>query len=253
MRIRLFYACLLAVISAAPAAAQDFSWRKVVPAGKAIEIKGVIGDISATPASGNQVEVVAHKSARRSDPASVEIKVVEHAEGVTICAIYEDDNDCDAGANGNSSSYENDTHVDFEVRVPRGVLFTGRTVIGDIEARDLSADVDASSVTGNVRVTTTGLVYASSVSGSLFIRMGRTDWSNTLSFTTVSGDIELELPADLNSAVSFSTVSGDLDSDWPMQIGQRTRNGRINGTIGSGGRKLSFSTVSGDVELRKIN
>jgi hypothetical protein len=28
---------------------------------------------------------------------------------------------------------------------------------------------------------------------------------------------------------------------------------RFRGTIGRGGRELSFSTVSGDVELRKIN
>ena len=92
MRIRLTQALLLAALTASPAMAQDdtFSWRKVIPAGKAIEIKGVIGDITATPASGNEVEVVARKSARRSDPSSVEIKVVEHADGVTICAVYDD-------------------------------------------------------------------------------------------------------------------------------------------------------------------
>lgn len=253
MRIRLIHAVVLAVVGATPAAAQDtFSWHKVIPAGKAIEIKAVIGTITATPAAGNEVEVVARKSARRSDPASVEIKVVEHSEGVTICAIYDDDNDCEGGANGNSSSRNNDTEVDFEVRVPRGVLFTGRTVIGDVEASGMTADVDATSVTGDVRVATTGLVYASSVSGSLRIKMGRADWTNTLRFSTVSGDIDLELPENLNSTVSFTTVSGDLDSDWPMTMGGRTSNRRMSGTIGSGGRKLSLSTVSGDVELRKL-
>jgi hypothetical protein len=46
------------------------------------------GDVSASPASGGAVEVVATKHGRRSDPAEVEIEVVEHAGGVTICAVY---------------------------------------------------------------------------------------------------------------------------------------------------------------------
>src|SRR3989442_11593880 len=39
-------------------------------------------------AAGSQAEVSAAKHARRSDPASVEIKVVESEDGVTICAVY---------------------------------------------------------------------------------------------------------------------------------------------------------------------
>ena len=33
-------------------------------------------------------EVTATKTGRKSNPAEVEIRVVEHAEGVTICAVY---------------------------------------------------------------------------------------------------------------------------------------------------------------------
>src|SRR5207253_9443183 len=100
------------------------------------ESKGVNGDISATPASGSQVEVVAHKSARRADAESVKIEVVEHADGVTICAVYptprnsDRENECRPGENGHMNTRNNDTEVDFEVRVPRGVKFYGRTVNG---------------------------------------------------------------------------------------------------------------------------
>lgn len=45
-----------------PAQAQDtWTWNKAVAAGKRIEIKGVNGDISATAATGSQVEVIAKK------------------------------------------------------------------------------------------------------------------------------------------------------------------------------------------------
>ncbi|HEX6559265.1 MAG TPA: DUF4097 family beta strand repeat-containing protein [Longimicrobiales bacterium] len=249
MSHKLTLALALLAAGAAPAPAQNaWTWHKAVPAGQVVEIKGIIGNIVATAASGSEVEVVARKTADRGDTANVRIQAVEQNDGVTICVIYYADDDCDG--NGHSGSHDNDTHVDFEVHVPRGVRFSGRTVVGRIEATGLSADVDAATVTGDVRVSTTGLVDASSVSGSLRLQLGRADWAGTLSFQTVSGDVTLELPGDLNSEVSFNTVSGEFASDWPVTV---TTSGsrRVSGTIGSGGRRLHVSTVSGDLELRK--
>ena len=52
----------LAALTASGAAAQEpWSWHKALAAGKTIEIKNIEGDITATPASGNEVEVVAHR------------------------------------------------------------------------------------------------------------------------------------------------------------------------------------------------
>ena len=246
-------AAALVLTAAAPAAAQEkWNWHKAMPAGKTIEIKGIIGDITATPASGSEVEVVATKKGRRYDASSVKIDVVEHADGATICALYDDDDDCEHDRRGGSSSNDNDTKVDFEVRVPRGVLLAARTVIGDVNATGMTADVAANSVTGNVNVTTSGLVEANTVSGSIHARLGRADFDR-LDFHTVSGDIVLELPSDLNTDISFTTVSGDVSTDWEIQArGTNIGGRRFRGTIGKGGRQLSFTTVSGDVELRKI-
>jgi hypothetical protein len=249
----LFRTAVLTLALAAPLAAQDkpFNWRKAVPAGKTLEIRGVIGDIVATAATGNEVEVVATKRARRSDPSSVEIKVVEHEDGVTICAIYDDSNDCEPG-HSRSSNRENDTHVDFEVRVPRGVRFKANTVMGDIRVSGLDARVSAGSVSGDVRIATSDIANASTVSGSVEVSMGRTDWEGTLSFSTVSGDIDVQFGADLNAEVSYNTVSGNLDSEWPIAM---SRGGArsLRGTVGKGGRKLTLTTVSGDVDLRRAN
>src|SRR5688572_10872803 len=181
---------LLTILAATPAMAQDETWKwsKALAAGKAIEIKGINGDVSATPATGNEVEVIAKKSGDRNDPAEVKIEVVEHADGVTICAMYpQRGNQCLPRALGRSENRNNDVEVDFEVRVPRGVRFTGRTVNGSVRATGMTADVDASTVNGSVRVSTTGLAQASSVNGSLTVCMGRTNWNNALEFKTVNG------------------------------------------------------------------
>jgi hypothetical protein len=241
---------LLATTVTASAAAQDdtWRWRKAIPAGRTVEIRGISGDITASAAAGNEVEIVARKSARSGDPADVRMVAEEHADGVTVCAIYDDRSSCDAEGRGHNR--DNDTQVDFEVRIPRGVQFIGRNVSGDVEATGLDARVKAGTVSGNVRVSTSDIASASSVSGSIRVRMGRSDWSGGLKFSSVSGDIELEFAGDLNADVEMSTVSGNIDSDWPLTVSSGGRR-NIRGRIGSGGRELDFSTVSGNVELRK--
>lgn len=251
-------ALLLVLAAATQADAQDWSWRKAVPAGKAVEIKGVNGNIEARAASGNQVEVRARKTAKRSDPDDVKIEVVEHAGGVTICAMYptprgDRENECLPGAHGRSNTRDNDVVVDFEVLVPRGVLFTGRTVNGNIEATGLTADVDVQTVNGNVDVETTGLAEAATVNGSIEARLGRANWTDTRSFQTVNGGITIELPGDLHADVSASTVNGSLSSDWPMTISGKWGPRKMRGKIGNGGRGLELQTVNGDIELKRIN
>src|SRR5262245_19066786 len=55
----------------------DFEWHGRIASGKAIEIKGINGGISAEPTTGSEVEVVATMSARHSDPDEVTIEVIE--------------------------------------------------------------------------------------------------------------------------------------------------------------------------------
>ena len=127
-------------------ASSEFRWSGRVAQGSAIEIKGINGDLTTEAASGDQVEVIARKKARRSDPDGVPIKVVEHAGGVTICAVYPSadpgkPNTCEPGNAGRMNVRDNDVQVDFTVRVPAGIGFIGRTVNGGISATSLSGNV----------------------------------------------------------------------------------------------------------------
>src|SRR5262245_35765332 len=80
---------VLFVVPTAGAQSQsdDFHWSGVVQRGKGIDIKGVNGAVREF-ASGNQVEVTATKTARRSDVKSVSVQVVQDDGNVTICAVY---------------------------------------------------------------------------------------------------------------------------------------------------------------------
>jgi len=235
----------------------EFRWREPLAAGRTIEIRGINGNVSAEPAAGSEFEVVAVRRARRSDPEEVRIEVVRHAEGVLICAVYPnpggEPNTCELN-NGRSNVRDNDTTVNFTVRVPAGVNFQGRTVNGKVEAERLASDVDLKTVNGSINVSTTGLARAATVNGSITAVMGRADWPAGLEFKTVNGGIDLTLPASLSAQVEAKTLNGEITTDFPMTVTGAFSRRRLSGTIGGGGdRQLILETVNGSVQIRRAS
>jgi DUF4097 and DUF4098 domain-containing protein YvlB len=221
-----------------------------------VEIKGVNGDVEATAAAGAEVEVTATKKARKSDVASVEIKVIEHAEGVTVCAVYPSSsstrpNECAPGEGGRMNTRDNDVSVHFSVRVPRGVRFAGRTVNGGVDVSGVDGDVVISTVNGGVHAASSGHVRAETVNGSIAATMGKADWTGPLELRTVNGGITLDLPGDLSTEVKAETVNGSIETDFPLTVQGRWSRRRLSGTIGGGGRDLHLETVNGSIRLRK--
>ena len=253
-------ALLLATVPllAAPVGAQDFHWTGRLAAGKRLEIRGVNGSIRAMAATGDEIDVTARKTARRSDPDEVEIKVVPSDEGVTICAVYptprraRHENRCEPGDDWSSSTDNNDVSVDFTIKLPSGIVFDGRTVNGDLEAQGLGADASVSTVNGSVDVSAAGHVEASTVNGSIRASMGRADWDGDADFRTVNGGITLTLPDGVATEVRAETVNGDLETDFPLTVTGRFGPRHMRGTINGGGnRTLELSTVNGSIRIRK--
>ena len=248
-------------LSPGPAAAQaqrgaDFEWKGRIAPGKTIEIRGVSGDVRAVLATGPEVEVTAVKRGRRSDPDEVQIRVVEHGDGVTICAVYPTarrarrENYCGPGESHNNTD-NNDVAVEFTVRVPSGVRLTGATVNGDVVMESLKSDVLATTVNGSIEVSTTGYAEAETVNGSIRAAMQSTRLPESLDFRTVNGSITLDLPEGFGANVEARTVNGDVSTDFPLTVQGRFGPRRVNGKIGGGGPRLSLETVNGSIRLRR--
>lgn len=256
-RIKAIVVLAAAVAAASQLTAQtDFQWRGSLTTGQTLEIKGINGDIRAAPSISTEAVVTAVKSSRRSNPAEVRIDAVPHAGGVTICAVYpdvpgEEPNRCEPGPNGKSRNKNNDTTVRFDVQVPVGVAFVGRTINGSVEADNLNGDAEGHTVNGSVRISTTGTAAGNTVNGSLNLSMGRTDWRDEARFSTVNGSITLRLPAFLSANLHATTLNGEIESDFPIAVTGATNRRRVDGTIGNGGQPLTLSTVNGSVKLLK--
>lgn len=248
-----------ALIVAAPAAraqvrqsGDDWSWRGAIAAGKTLEIRGISGSIRAEPATGAAVEVTAEKHGRRSDPASVRIEVVEHGDGVTICAVYPgDDNECRPGG-GHMNVRRNDVEVDFVARVPAGVALDANNVNGEVAVIGLASRVDASTVNGGVTLeTTAGEASGTTVNGGVRATV-RGAGQGRLSFSTVNGSIDVSLASGLSADFSAETVNGGIQSDFPVTITGRIGPRRMRGQIGQGGRRLDLRTVNGGIRLHSL-
>ena len=247
-------------------AQESFEWSGSLSGGQTLEVRGIVGDVHAVLASGSTARVVARKRGDRDDFDEVEVRAIEGRDGIVVCVVYGswnfDREGCRSDWNDDHDDRGRDRHdnidvsVEFEVQVPAGVVFRGASVTGDVEVEGLRSDVHASSVSGDVRVSSTGVVRANSVSGELDIEMGSLDWDE-LEFSTVSGDITLTLPAGLGAEFEFNSLSGDFRSDFDVQNEDRDEHRwvglDVSGTIGDGRRSLELSTVSGDVELRRRN
>ncbi|MDQ6831101.1 MAG: DUF4097 domain-containing protein [Gemmatimonadota bacterium] len=232
-------------------------WDKSLPSGSNIAVHNIDGDVTVVPSSSGKVEVLGAKSGR--DTSDVYAEVHETRDGIVICVMWRHARGtCDEeGYNSHSrhgdwNSDDASGSMDLEVRIPAGMRVSAGSVSGNVHVTGAEGDLRVHSVSGDVQVESSRATsfVASSVSGDVSVKATSLTGSGRLSAKSVSGNITLELPKDFAADVRMTTVSGDLQSDFPMTLeGRQTRRG-LEGKIGSGGRDLQLSTVSGNVRIR---
>lgn len=231
----------------------EFRWHGRLEPGRVIEIRGVNGDVRAVRGSGTQVEVTAKAHAEDGEPGEVEIRVIEHEAGITICAVYpgveSQSPDCGPVPSDGGLSAGRSASVDFQLRVPPGVTFIGRTVKGSVEAQCLAGDVEAYTVDGSIGLSAAGHVLAETVNGSIRASLDTRDWERPLELRTVNGGITVELRPGTNTQVRAATINGEISTEFPLRLQETSGPKSVAGTIGKGGAELNVATVNGRVEL----
>jgi DUF4097 and DUF4098 domain-containing protein YvlB len=169
---------------------------------------------------------------------------------------------------------------DVEVEAVNGdVRITGRparidaqTVNGTIEISAASRRVDAETVGGRIVLTDVeGDVAAATVGGSIRVAGGRferarlssvsgsIDFSGallrgaTLEAESHSGEVLLQLPADVSADFELGTFSGDIDNDFGPSGSKRGFGPGKNASFstGDGDARVRVSSFSGDLRLVK--
>jgi len=254
-----FASVAVLVTFATPALAQrgDFHWEKALAAGSQVSIHNINGDIKVVPSTSGKVEVIGTKRGNSRNFDRIKAEVQESSRGVSICVLRDDQDDyCDdrgVHSHGNNGRDWDRVSMNLEVAVPTNLVVSAGSVSGDIEMTGMHGDVTAGSVSGDIRLDRlhASSVHASTVSGDVDVRIDELTGSGDMKFNSVSGDVTLEVPREFGADLSMSTVSGDINSDFPITLGNGRMSRRsLNARIGSGGRRLDVSTVSGDLKLR---
>lgn len=232
-----------------------FEWSGQLAEGQWLGIKGINGEVNAAPATGDTAAVTAVRRGIRSDPNEVELVVVEHADGVTICAVYpsggNEPNECVPANGGRNGTRRNDVKVVLDIQVPAGVRFAGRMVNGAVRAEDLTANIRARTVNGSIRLSTTRGASAKTVNGSIRASFNDSSWNGEAAFETVNGSIRLNVSPDINADLNIRTANGRITTNLPVDTTRSTRR-RVEGTLGTGGPTLRLKTVNGSVTLNPV-
>jgi hypothetical protein len=225
----------------------EFHWHGTVTPGHQIQIRGMNGAVHAVATNGNEVEVTALRRSSDLNPADVPVAVIQQGGDVTVCGAQPGaPNDC-AGGSGRGAA----VNIEYQVHVPKGVVFAARSVNGAITASGLAGGVEAETVNGAIDLSTSGTARAETVNGSIRASVGST--GQDLSFRTVNGSIAVTMPENASTDVRAETVRGSINSEFPLTIrhSRPSRSRSATGRIGSGGHQLRMETVNGSILLRK--
>lgn len=256
-----FLASVTIIFSAVTALGQDYSRTFQLGADSSVNITNISGDIVVTGYDGNVIVVNGQKTGR--DREIVQIDDQSTANSIDVRVKYPENCNCDAS-------------VKFEVKVPRSIRYrfdSVSTVSGSVAVSDVTGDLRARSVSGEVTVKSVngktnassvsgrvivdeaaGSVSAKSTSGEVRVVITRLQGTEAMEFASVSGSVNVKLPASLDATVEMSVLSGDLKTDFPLQIEDRGKGPgqKASGQVGAGSRRLRLSSVSGSLSLLKL-
>ena len=133
-------------------------------------------------------------------------------------------------------------------------------VEGDLEVNNMNGDIFLTNVAG------TGIIH--SANGEVKAQFTRVT-GKPMSFTTLNGDVDVSLPADIKATVRLDSGHGDIYTDFPIDMmptamqstveDNRSKGGKYRikmekamiGKINGGGVEYTLKTLNGDIHLRR--
>jgi hypothetical protein len=136
-----------------PEVRASLRWSGSLPPGGTLEVRGLNGPVRIEGCDDGPIEVSATRRGPRSAFAAVEVKVVEHRGGVTVCAVCEGlDPSAPARFERRLSRGVASVRIDVAARVPPGVNVIASTINDDVLVLGLASRVEALTANGRVRI-----------------------------------------------------------------------------------------------------
>jgi len=153
--------------------------------------------------------------------------------------------------------------VKYTVKLPRkvSVLYQETNWQGGsgISIKDMDGDLEIRTNTASINlVNVTGPVVANSTSGEVKVVYSTLNQEKPTAISTVSGAIDVSLPASAKSSLKLRSINGEMYTDFDLGTKSakdglsKVGGGRnIEGTTNGGGVEIQLNTISSDIFIRK--
>ncbi len=160
--------------------------------------------------------------------------------------------------------------VDLVIQVPFATSLDLSSMMGGaIEVDNVKGEIEVSNMNGTINLmSVSGSVLANSMNGSIEVTFTEVNPDTPMSFTTMSGDIDITLPAGTKANLKMKTDFGEIYSDFEIALSQAPQKveaapegeeGRFRiafdkyhlGAINGGGPEFVLKTMRGDILIRK--
>lgn len=243
----------LGLLAPGPGAAQEpdaESWRierlderVELPAGAALEVENPLGEIRVRVGEAGTVEVHAVVQRHAEDGRAPKVAIEDVPSGKKIVATFA------AGAPGLASPDFARRRIDLAVAVPPNTALGLRTDSGLIEVKGGVGNLEAESVSGDVRLWVGRPVRVRTERGAIAAYLLGRSWAQSASFETRTGPIEVELPARADVDLRLET-SGRLATDYSVEVEWTGRlHKRATGRIGGGGAEVRLRSENGPLAI----
>ncbi|RNI23742.1 hypothetical protein EFB08_18930 [Rufibacter latericius] len=169
--------------------------------------------------------------------------------------------------NSNTLSITKASRIDAEytIRVPRNAAVVYKETNwqgGDVSIADMNGEIELKLNNSEATLTNvSGPVIANNTSGTIKVIFSSLDQSKPSAISTVSGDIDITLPAKDKANFKLKSMQGEIYTDFDIEMNRKKGNdeelallgggGDIAGKVNGGGVEMSIQTITSDIFIRK--
>jgi lia operon protein LiaG len=150
----------------------------------------------------------------------------------------------------NPSSYKLRVPQNIALEIERDCARDGETTISSI-----NNEIDFKGCHGIQLKNVSGPLVLSTIDGNVNVVFSELSKDKSISIASVSGEVDVTLPAKAGFNLEMSTISGGMYSDFDLQAAKndmrRVGGGSLNTAVNGGGVDVKLHDVSGNIYLRR--
>jgi DUF4097 and DUF4098 domain-containing protein YvlB len=224
------------------------TWNRTytVKSGATLTVRESNGTIRVNAIDGDKIEVSATRVAKASTEEAAKADLKEFSISETATA---DHVELDSSTRSVGVMLHKSRHVDYDIKVPKGLNVTLKTANGLINVQGVGGALTIEATNGDIEATGLGGgADVTAVNGRVQLGIEKVHNSGVRCKTT-NGQIILTLPTTAKATLAAHVLHGVIQTEnLSIATTDETRQ-RLNATIGGGGPEIKLETTNGEVRV----